>query len=157
MPTLDRLATEPRRNPARPGRLARHKRPLDPDRFAQLAITLDSKDGAVMTRLPIRTRSKAAEKQAIVWIDHDWAVIVGHGADGRDNVAVLDRMPAETKATFDVRAIEELVDQERIVVSGPAHARTGFERLYTAMTHRPDRLVDVEPITRLSRSLHRTA
>jgi len=30
-------------------------------------------------------------------------------------------------------------------VSGPADVRTRFDRAYVAVTHRPDRLVDIEP------------
>jgi hypothetical protein len=44
--------------------------------------------------------------------------------------------------------VDQVVDEERVVVSGPAFARTDFERAYTALTYRPDRLVDVEPKTR---------
>jgi hypothetical protein len=46
------------------------------------------------------------------------------------------------------RMVDQVVDEERVVVSGPAFARTDFERAYTALTYRPDRLVDVEPKTR---------
>jgi hypothetical protein len=41
--------------------------------------------------------------------------------------------------------VHEVVDEDRLIVSGPTNARTDFERAYVAMTHRPDRLVDVEP------------
>jgi hypothetical protein len=32
-----------------------------------------------------------------------------------------------------------------VTVAGPAFARTSFERALVAVTHRPDRIVDVEP------------
>lgn len=110
-----------------------------------------------MTRLLTRIQNPAHEREAIVWIDSDWAIIVGRASDGRDRVAILDRMPSETEAVFDNRAIDQVIDQDRVVVSGPDHARTGFERAYVALTHRPDRLLDVEPWTQRSPYLRRTA
>ena len=83
--------------------------------------------------------------EAVVYIDHDEAVILGREADGREVIEVLDREPAETEAAFEGRTVDEVVDRERVVVSGPAYARTGFERAYVKVTHRPDRIVDREP------------
>ncbi len=85
--------------------------------------------------------------RVVVWIDHDQAFIVGQGPDGRETVVLVDRAQGETEAEFEARTVGEVVDDERVVVSGPAHARTDFERAYVAVTHRPDRLVDVEPDT----------
>jgi hypothetical protein len=48
------------------------------------------------------------------------------------------------------------VDEERVVVSGPADVRTQFDRAYVAVTHRPDRLVDVEPSAPGPRKARRT-
>lgn len=107
------------------------------------------------------TRRPAADKrprrEAVVWIDHDQAVIVGQEPDGRESVELLDRAPEESEAAFDARTVNEVVDEDRVVVSGPAYARTDFERAYVAVTHRPDRLVDVEPKTSRSRKTRRTA
>jgi hypothetical protein len=93
-----------------------------------------------------RTRppTKGGSHQAVVWIDHDRAVIVEQDAGGNANVELLDRLRAETEAAFDARMVDEVVDEDRVVVRGPAAARTEFERAYVAMTHRPDRLLDVE-------------
>jgi hypothetical protein len=82
--------------------------------------------------------------EAVVWIGHDEAVIVEQGLDGLDHVEKMDRLPMEREAAFDARTVDAIADQERVIVSGPAFARTGFERAYVAVTHRPDRLVDVE-------------
>lgn len=95
--------------------------------------------------------------EAVVWIDHDQAMIVEQGADGSQSVELLDRAPAESEAAFDARTVDEVVDDDRVVVSGPAFARTDFERAYVAMTHRPDRLVDVEPKTPTPRKVRPTA
>ena len=78
---------------------------------------------------------------AQIWIDHEHAVISGATRD-HTRVELLEREPDESEATFEARAVHEVVDESRIVVSGPAYARTGFERAYVAMTHRPDRLVE---------------
>src|SRR5512147_970939 len=99
--------------------------------------------------MPTR-RPNADERPAhkvVVWIDHNQAFIVGQGANGRETVELVDRAPGESEADFEMRTVGEVADDEQVVVSGPAYARTGFERAYVAATHRPDRLVDVEPRT----------
>jgi hypothetical protein len=105
-----------------------------------------------MTTPQVRDPMTPRRRNALVWIDHDQAVIVEQGPSGRNEVELLNRLAAETEAMFDVRAVESVVDRDRVVVSGPAHARTDFERAYVAMTHRPDRLVDVEPNPTATRS-----
>jgi hypothetical protein len=97
------------------------------------------------TRRP--TADERPAKKVVVWIDHSQAFIIGQGPDGRETVELVDRAPGEAEAEFESRTVGEVVDDERVVVSGPAYARTGFERAFVATTHRPDRLVDVEPDT----------
>jgi hypothetical protein len=92
-----------------------------------------------------KTPATPEPTEALVYIDHAQAVIVEHEADGHDVVEVLNRTAAETEKAFGGRAVDEVADQDRVVVSGPAYARTEFERSYVAVTHRPDRIVDVEP------------
>ena len=104
-----------------------------------------------------RTRDKPAEHEAVVWIDHDQALIVEQASDGGRTVELLDRALAESEAAFEARTVDEVMADDRVVVSGPAFARTDFERAYVAVTHRPDRLVDVEPKTRASRKVRPTA
>jgi hypothetical protein len=94
---------------------------------------------------PRLTAVERPSHKVVVWIDHNQAFIVGQGDDGRDSVELVDRAPGETEADFEARTVGEVVDDERVAVSGPAYARTDFERAYVAMTHRPDRLVDIEP------------
>lgn len=89
---------------------------------------------------------------ALVWIDHEHAVIVSDETERKGTVECLERDLNETETQFDARTIDQVVDQDKVVVSGPASARTSFERAYVAVTHRPDRLVDIEP-TVLSRQL----
>lgn len=91
-----------------------------------------------------------------MWIDGRQAIIVGREGEGDETVEVVTREPAETDEAFEARAVGEVADEERITVSGRADARTAFERAYVAVTHRPDRLVDVEP-SRPARRPRRTA
>ena len=97
------------------------------------------------TRRP--TADERPAHKVVVWIDHNQAFIVGQAANGRETVELVDRAPGESEADFEMRTVGEVADDEQVVVSGPAYARTGFERAYVAATHRPDRLVDVEPLT----------
>ena len=105
-----------------------------------------------MTIERIRESNTVRRRQALVWIDHDQAVIVEQGPSGRNAVDLLNRGATETEAMFEGRTVEAVIDRDRVVVSGPAHARNEFERAFVAITHRPDRLVDVEPNRPATRS-----
>ncbi len=98
-----------------------------------------------------RHRAHATERDVSVWIDHDQAVIHKGGVEGQDAIEHLERSPAESGPAFDLRTIHEIIDRDRVAVSGPVVARIGFERAYVSMTHRPDRLVAAEPIKPRSR------
>lgn len=100
-----------------------------------------------MTSERTLTDKKQVANEAVVWIDYDWAVIVEQGPGCRDRVELLDRRPAESTEGFEARTVDEVIDKQRVLVSGPEYARTTFERAYVSMTHRPDRLVDIEPTT----------
>ncbi len=82
---------------------------------------------------------------AMIWIDHQQAIIATRHGDGSPFVERLGRGPFEPEASFEARAVDELVDYGTVTVSGPAFARTSFERALVAVTHRPDRIIDVEP------------
>lgn len=98
---------------------------------------------AGVTREMDRTRS-----EAVVWIDHDIALIVAGRRDGSERVAILDRSLLETERAFEARATDAVHDADRVLVSGPADVRTDFEQTYVAITHRPDRLFDLETTAR---------
>lgn len=102
---------------------------------------VSSIDGGILMKT---TRASAGAGEAVLWIDHDRAVIVETAADGSDRIEQLERLPAEREAAFDARAVDAVADQERVIVSGPSYARTAFERAYVGTTHRPDRLTDVD-------------
>ena len=92
------------------------------------------------TRQTERTRSGA-----VVWIDDRQAIITTTADDGRPKVEQLGRGPAEAEAAFDVRTVDAVLEHDPVAVSGPAFARVAFERAFVAVTHRPERLVDIEP------------
>jgi len=103
-----------------------------------------------MTDRRTMIQDTTAPREVVVWIDHARAIIVEHDNSGQ-SVQVVDRLLAEREERFEARAINEVLDRDRVIVSGPAYARTGFERAYVALTHRPDRLVDVQPTTSVRR------
>jgi hypothetical protein len=92
------------------------------------------------TRQTERTRSGA-----VVWIDERQAIITTTADDGRAMVEQLGRGPHEAEAAFDARTVDAVLDHDYVAVSGPAFARVAFERAFVAVTHRPERLTDIEP------------
>jgi len=60
-------------------------------------------------------------------------------------VEQLGRGSTEAEAALDARTVDAVLDRESVAVSGPAFARVAFERAFVAVTHRPERLVDIEP------------
>jgi hypothetical protein len=90
-------------------------------------------------------RHPNAPLEATVWIDHEQAIIATHDLDGSPVVERLGRGSSEPEAEFEARAVEEILDRDVVNVAGPAYARTSFERAYVAVTHHPERIIDVEP------------
>lgn len=89
---------------------------------------------------PARSRSGA-----VVWIDQHRAIITTATPGGDPVIEQLGRGPMELELAFDARAVVALRDRDPVAVSGPAFARVAFERAFTSVTHRPERLLDVEP------------
>lgn len=110
-----------------------------------------------MTPRDTDPKLEQAESVAEVWIGHQQALVVGHEFGRVGRLDVLDRGPAESEAAFDLRAVEAVIDEDRVLVEGPTDARIGFERAYVAITHRPDRLADVQPMTSALDSSRATA
>ena len=92
---------------------------------------------------PIPTAPEADE--AIVWIDRGNALVVETDAIHEPAFVALSRELGESEESFLARTVHELGEATHVTVSGPASARLGLEREYVAVTHHPDRLVDVEP------------
>jgi hypothetical protein len=95
-------------------------------------------------------RAPRPAHEATVWIDHERAVIVNSEGGGTETVELLERQAGETESGFDARAVDTVIDDGRVIVTGPAFARTSFERAFVAITHRPDRLLEVAPQVRLA-------
>jgi hypothetical protein len=96
----------------------------------------------------LTNETDGTRSEAVVWIDHEQALIVAGARDGSERVEILDRALLETESAFEARTTDAVLDADRVLVSGPADIRTDFERTYVAITHRPDRLVDLEPTRR---------
>lgn len=92
-----------------------------------------------------RTDVSRPMPDAMIWIDHEQAIITMRHGDGTPLVERLGRGRFEPESAFEARAVDELVDAGTVTIAGPAYARTSFERALVAVTHRPDRIVDVEP------------
>lgn len=82
---------------------------------------------------------------AMIWIDHEQAIIALHRGELPPLVQRLGRGRFELEAAFEARAVDEVIDARTVTVAGPAFARTAFERALVAVTHRPEAIVDVEP------------
>ena len=82
---------------------------------------------------------------SLIWIDHEQAIIATREGDGSPLVERLGRGASEPESAFEARAVDELVDSDHVTVTGPAFARTSFERALASVTHRPERISDVEP------------
>lgn len=81
---------------------------------------------------------------AVVWISGRHAVVaVADGGDGGISSTTVERM-IESEADFVARIVGAVGDSERVMVLGPASLRLAVQRAYVAMSHRPDRLVEVE-------------
>ena len=90
-------------------------------------------------------RSEPMRSGAVVWIDERQAIITTAADDGRPMVERLGRGPGEAEAAFDARTVDAVLHRDPVAVTGPAFARVAFERAFVAVTHRPERLLDVEP------------
>ena len=57
--------------------------------------------------------------------------------------STVERM-IESEADFVARIVGAVGDSERVMVLGPASLRLAVQRAYVAVSHRPDRLVELE-------------
>lgn len=83
---------------------------------------------------------------AIVWIDHETAIVtdLDLGGDRPPVVECLARGANESGTDFEARAVDEVIDETTVAVAGPVAARLSFERRFVAVTHRPDRIIDLD-------------
>jgi hypothetical protein len=97
---------------------------------------------------PLTNETDGTRSEAVLWIDREQALIVAGAPDGSERVEILERSVIETESAFEVRTTDAVLDIERVLVAGPADVRTDFERVYVGITHRPDRLLDLDPTRR---------
>ena len=81
----------------------------------------------------------------VVWIDPNQAFVATKGASGQVSSVIVARPPAVPTVTYLAHVAHLIGDAERVIISGPDAMRTELEREYTAVQHRPDRIIDVEP------------
>jgi hypothetical protein len=82
---------------------------------------------------------------AITWVDRRRAIVARRTAGGAVDVEEFSLPPDEAGRQLALAAVAHVIaDSERVLVMGPEVARTRLEREYVTISHRPDRLVDVE-------------
>ncbi len=91
------------------------------------------------------------ETAAITWIGRDHAIVARRWATDEIDVAEIDREAADDGGRFLARIAHEIGDPDRLVVMGAEPLRVELEREYVILSHRPDRLVDMEPETEPTR------
>jgi hypothetical protein len=100
---------------------------------------------AVLTMdAPVRRGSAA-----VVWLDGGRALVPEEDAAGRVAVTEIKR-DVQPERLYLLQVVRELGDRERLLILGTGPARLALEREYVAVYQRPERLVDVEPVTRPS-------
>jgi len=102
------------------------------------------------TPRPRSTRSR--QPDAITWIDRRSAIVARRTPRGAIDIEEFALPPDEPGQSLAVASVAHaIVESDRVVVLGPQPARTRLEREFVAISHRPDRLVDVEregPVSR---------
>lgn len=91
------------------------------------------------------------ETAAITWIGRDHAIVARRWATDEIDVAEIDREMADDGERFLARIAHEIGDPDHVLVMGTESRRLELEREYVTLSHRPDRLMDVEPATEPTR------
>jgi len=87
---------------------------------------------------------------AVAWINGLRAIVAVAGGDGRVSTCEFTRGWL-TEPAYLAQVVRLIGDRDRVMILGPSAIRLALERDYVAEFHRPDRLVDVEPVGRVSR------
>jgi len=89
---------------------------------------------------------------ALVWVDKERVILAEPGPAGfRIEEQVLKGDEASELETL-AGVARQVEDRDHVFVGGSADGRLAFEREYVSLSHRPDRLVDVDLGRRLSRA-----
>jgi len=93
------------------------------------------------------TAPSAPPTESIVWVDQEGGMIVDPAVP-EPTAVVIDRASGESQVALAARLAQQVETRDHVYVCGPEAARIGFEREFVALTRRPERLVDVEPLHR---------
>lgn len=88
--------------------------------------------------------TEVVQPSAVVWINGRGAIVASMDWDRRVTTCTIERGLEPEPSYLDL-VINAIGDRDRVVILGPGTIRLALERAYTAIFHRPDRLVDVEP------------
>ena len=88
-------------------------------------------------------RHAPASPTAVVWINGRHAVVAVADDDVSGITSTTVERMIESEADFVGRIVGAVGDSERVMVLGPASLRLAVQRAYVAVSHRPDRLVEV--------------
>jgi hypothetical protein len=95
----------------------------------------------------LRTLDRVAGRDTlpsmVVLIDDRRAIIAAKDRAGRISTSEIVRV-WRSESAFLAQVVGRLADCARVVILGPSSARLALEREYVAISHRPDRLVDLE-------------
>ena len=80
---------------------------------------------------------------AVVWINGRHAVVAVADGDVGITSSTVER-EIESEADFVARIVAAVGDSARVMVLGPTSLRLAVQRAYVAISHRPDRLVELE-------------
>jgi len=84
-----------------------------------------------------------ASPTAVVWINGRHAVVAVADDDVGITSTTVERR-IESEADFVARIVGAVADSERVMVLGPTSLRLAVQRAYVAISHRPDRLVELD-------------
>ena len=98
---------------------------------------------ATISSADTRAGDAPASPTAVVWINGRHAVVAV--ADGEVGItsSTVERV-VESEADFVARIVGAVGDSARVMVLGPTSLRLAVQRAYVAVSHRPDRLVELD-------------
>ena len=93
----------------------------------------------------MHTHDQIAAESAVAWINGRQALVATMARDGEIFTCEINRGQSPEPSYLALVA-HALGDRDRVMILGSSSARLALEREYVAIYHRPDRLVDVEPL-----------
>ncbi|MFM2105580.1 MAG: hypothetical protein RL338_612 [Chloroflexota bacterium] len=92
---------------------------------------------------PTGRAGRRAGSAGVAWTARRHAVSARRGGRRPSSVTVVAG-PDPARVPFLARVVDEIGDRERVMILGSDEMRVELEREYVAVSHRPDRLLDVE-------------